>query len=200
MFGQRTIDTSELYNGELKHKQILISKAGQIEKETYFYGDGKIEIEYFLKNNEKVHWISYDKNGIKSAEWIDPDIEYAPQRGLKNIVFILTALSLSLLVYLSSKYLTYKTTYFSILFLTILFPLVSLVIERRIDLDNIDPEFALVIASTLVLLPSILFLLSIFTLTKDIDISKALSVISIVICLFLFLFFAMVYNISGASM
>jgi len=198
-FGQKTIDTTELYNGTLTHKKIEFDATGKIQTVKYYYTNGKVQTEYFYTNGRQTRWIAYDLTGNQTAEWKDPEVGYAENRKLRNIVFSITLLCIGGLVVACSR-LNYAKTYYSVLYLSVLYPFAVFLTERRIVGNEHNKVFALIIASTLFILPSILFILSVLNLFKKDKIPLATSIFAILISMGFLLFFIVTMLVSGAGM
>jgi len=179
-FGQKIIDTTELYNGELTLKRIEFKSTGEISKEIYYHPSGKIKIEYFFNNGKKIRWIAYDTTGNQISEWNDPEIGYARKRKLRNITFSITLLAIVGLIIAVSR-ISYRNTYYSILILSVIYPFIVFLTQGLISTNDANPVFALVIVSTLVILPGLLLVLSFINFFNRSKIPIATSIFAILI-------------------
>ncbi len=197
--GQKTIDTTELYNGTLTHKKIEFDASSKIQTEKYYHTNGKVQTEYFYTNGRQTRWIAYDLNGNQTAEWNDPEVGYAENRKLRNIVFSITILCIGGLVVAGSR-LNYAKTYYSVLCLSVFYPFVIFLTERRIVGNEANKVFPLIVASTLFILPSLLFFLSVLNFFKKGKIPLVTSIFAILISIGFILFFIVTMLVSGAGM
>ena len=159
-FGQKTIDTTELYNGILTHKRIEFDASSKIQNVKYYYKNGKIQIEYFYTNGRSSSWIAYDLTGNKISEWNDPEIGYSKNRKLRDIIFSITLLCIGGMVVAGCR-LNYVKTFYWVLCLSVLYPISVFLTEQLIFDNEQNKVFPLIVASTLLILPSLLFILSI---------------------------------------
>ena len=198
-YGQKTIDTTELYNGILTQKKIEFDATGKIQSEKYYYANGKIQIEYFYSNGKQTHWIAYDLKGNQTAEWNDPEVGYAENRKLKDIVFSITFLCIGGLVVAGSR-LNYVMTFYSLLCLSVVYPFVVFLTERKVVDHEHNKIFPLIIASTLFILPSLLFIISVLNFFKKGKIPLLTSIFATLISIGFILFFVVTMLVSGAGM
>lgn len=197
-FGQKTIDTTEIYNAELTHKKIEFNSASEISKEIYYHANGKIQTEYFLENGKRTRWIVYDRSGNQTSEWNDPEIKYAKKGKLRNITFSITLLVVGGLIIAGCR-ISYQKTYYSLFCLSVIYPFVIFLLERRIVRNEENQILPLVIASTLFIFPGLLFILSFINFFKRGTISIVTSIFAILVSIGFLMFFYLTMEIAGAG-
>ena len=197
-FGQKIIDTTELYNGTKTHKKTEFSPTGKIQTEKYYHTNGKVQTEYFYTNGKQTRWISYDLIGNKIGEWNDPEVRYAENRKLRNIVFSTTLLCIGGLIVVGSR-LNYCKTYYLVLCLSVFYPFVVFLMERRITANEANKVLPLIVASTLFILPSLLSIFSVLNFFKKGKIPLVTSIFAILISVGFILFFIITMLVSGAG-
>ena len=197
-FGQKIIDTVELYNGILTNKRIEFDGTDKIHKVKYYYSNGKLQTEYFYAKGKEIRWIAYDLNGNQTAEWSDPEVDYAKNRKLRSIVFSITLFCIGGVIIACSR-LNYVKTYYSVLCLSIIYPFAIFLTERIILNDEQNEVFPLIVASTLFILLSMLFILSILNFFRKGKIPLMTSIVGILISAGFLLFFIMTMLVSGAG-
>jgi len=198
-FGQKTIDTTELYNGALTHKKIELDATGKIQTEKYYYTNGKVQTEYFYTNGRQTRWIAYDLLGNQTSEWNDSEVWYAEKRKLRNIVFSITLLCIGGLVVVGNR-LSYANTYYLVLCLSVFYPFIVFLTERKIIDNETNKIFPLIVAPTLFILPGLLFILSVFNFFKKGKIPLVTTLFAILISAGFILFFLITMLFSGAGM
>ena len=198
-FGQKKIDTTEIYNGELIRKTIQFKSTGEISKEIYYHANGKIQTEYFLDNGKRIRWIAYDEKGNLTSEWNDPKIGYAKNRKLRNITFSLSLLVIGGLTIAGTK-ISYRKTYYLLLCLSVIYPFIIFLLERRIVRNEENKILPLVIASTLFIFPSLLLILSFINSYKRDQIPLVTTIFAILVSVIFLMFFYVTMKVSGAGM
>ena len=197
--GQKNIDTTEIYNGELIRKTIQFKSTGEISKEIYYQANGKIQTEYFLDNGKRIRWIAYDEKGNLTSEWNDPKIGYAKNRKLRNITFSLSLLVMGGLTIASTK-ISYRKTYYLLLCLSVIYPFIIFLLERRMVRNEENKILPLVIASTLFIFPSLLLFLSFINFYKRDQIPLVTTIFAILVSVIFLIFFYVTMKVSGAGM
>ena len=198
-FGQKNIDTTEIYNGELIRKTIQFKSTGEISKEIYYHANGKIQTEYFLDNGKRIHWIAYDEKGNLTSEWNDPKIGYAKNRKLRNITFSLSLLVIGGLTIAGTK-ISYRKTYYLLLCLSVIYPFIIFLLERRIVRNEENKILPLVIASTLLIFPSLLLILSFINFYKRDQLPLVTTIFAILVSVVFLMFFYVTMKVAGAGM
>ena len=198
-FGQKVIDTTEIYNGELTRKKIEFKSTGDISKEIYYHPNGKIETEYFLDNGKRIRWIAYDENGKLTSEWNDPEIGHAKLRKMRNITFSLSLLVIGGLIIAGSK-VSYRKTYYSLLCLSVIYPFIIFLLEQRIVGDEGNQTLSLIIASTLFIFPGLLLVLSMINFYKRDQIPLITTIFAILVSVIFLMFFYVTMKVAGAGM
>jgi hypothetical protein len=193
-FGQKTIDTNVMYNGEQLKEKIAFDNKGQKTKETTFYKNGKIIEEHFYQDGKDFKWITYDSTGAQNGEWYSPEIEKSRFGKERNTVLLLTCVFLLGVISLSWKYLGYKGTYYWVAIATVLFPIFSMIFNA---LDKIGEIPGLILVSITLELPAVLLIGSFRNLLKSTGIHIVITVISIVVSLALIVMY--VLSIASAS-
>lgn len=200
-FGQTSVETSELHNGALTKKRTEKGAHGEVLKEIYYYPDNKVQIAYFLQNGKRIRWVSYDKDGVKDAEWNDPEIENDKRLQLRAYSFIGT-LTISLLFFwIFKKLWSYRVSYYLLIVSSALIFTLSLQSSNRTISSSVILEFA--IASLIIVLPLLLLMMSVFNLITQahtITIPKLLSVFCILTCFILLLYILVAASVAGAGM
>ena len=198
-FGQKNIDTTEIYNGELIRKTIQFKSTGEISKEIYYHANGKIQTEYFLDNGKRIRWIAYDEKGNLTSEWNDPKIGYAKNRKLRNITFSLSLLVIGGLTIAGTK-ISYRKTYYLLLCLSVIYPFIIFLLERRIVRNEENKILPLVIASTLLIFPSLLLILSFINFYKRDQLPLVTTIFAILVSVVFLMFFYVTMKVAGAGM
>ena len=198
-FGQKNIDTTEIYNGELIRKTIQFKSTGEISKEIYYHANGKIQTEYFLDNGKRIRWIAYDEKGNLISEWNDPKIGYAKNRKLRNITFSLSLLVIGGLT-IAGTQISYRKTYYLLLCLSVIYPFIIFLLERRIVRNEENKILPLVIASTLFIFPSLLLILSFINFYKRDQLPLVTTIFAILVSAVFLMFFYVTMKVAGAGM
>jgi hypothetical protein len=189
-FSQKTIDTTEIYNGELTRKRIELSSTGEIAKEIYYQTDSA-KTEYFLQNGRRIRWIAYDENGNIISEWSDPKIETAKNRRIRNVTFALSLLAIGAFVIIGCK-LNYRKTFNALLLISAIYPFIILFVERLIAEEDKNKYFTSTIGATLFIIPATLGVLSVTNLIKRIRIPLGLTILGILLSAGFLIFFYMI--------
>jgi len=198
-FGQNVIETTEIYNGELTRKKVEFKSTGEISKEIYYHPNGKIQTEYFLDNGKRIRWIAYDTLGSQTAEWNDPEIGHSKHRKLRNITFFLSLIVLVGVTIAGIK-ISYRKTYYSLLCVSVIYPFMIFLLERRIVRDEESQILPLVIASTLFVFPSLLLVLSIINFYRKDKIPIVTTIFAILVSIGFLLFVYVTMKVAGAGM
>lgn len=194
-FGQSTRDTVVDYNGRQAKMKMEFDKKGQKTKETVLYDNGNIETEYFYIGNQKVHWITYDIIGAKTAEWKDPKVENLKHKQTRNTALIIVSFLLISFIWWSWKRFGYAKTYFIIGYSTIIFPLITFILENRIEQTR---ELIIYFLSSVVLvLPVLLLILSATNFYQKTDINIFISILFILVSIGLLLFYTIATMTAG---
>jgi hypothetical protein len=193
------VDTTGLYNGEYAKKSIEFSAAGLIEKETWYYPNGRIEQENFYHDGVPSHVISYDQDGKKTSEWGDRAYESEKWKKSRLLVLSLTIVCFAGLTIAATRK-NFGNTFYIFLILTLFFPLFVMTAEKRMSAPDANRYVNLIIASLIFLIPGGLFILSLISFSKTVKIPWYISVLAMLISLGFLLFFSMVAGISGAGM
>ncbi len=199
VFAQKIVDTTEIYNGQLARKRIEFNSTGEIVKEIYYHPSGNVKTEYVLENGERIRWITYDDNGKTISEWNDPEFEVAKHRNMRNITFFILLIFIAGLIIAGSKA-SYQKTYYSLLCLTVIYPLIILFLERRIVGNEENQILRFAIASTLFIFPGMLFVLSMFNFVKRVKIPLVTTIFAILISLGFLMFYFLTMKMAGAGM
>ncbi len=196
--GQRIVDTTGRYNGEYTKKRIEYSRAGELEKETYYFQNGRIEQENLYRDGVPYHLISFDQNGKTTAEW--GDRAYVLEKWKKSwrwILWLTIVCFAGLTIAAARK--NFENTFYTFLTLTLFVPFLIMMVEKRVPAQDGNRNFDLMIASLIFLIPGCLFILSLISLSKRIKIPWYISILAMVIRVAFLLFFGMVAGISGAG-
>jgi hypothetical protein len=197
--GQNILDTTAWYNGELTKKSIEYNQNGQVIKETYYYSNQKVLAEYYFIDGKNMHWITYDRAGNQTAEWLDPEPGIFRNRIQRAIAFSIS-LMVALAVVLWRIKVNYQKTFYTLLILSVIYPFAILLIEDRLNTKNSSHILDFVLTSLLFILPGFLLFLSLINLFRNTKIPKAVSVLAILISLGFLLFFAMLSKIALGGM
>jgi hypothetical protein len=196
--GQKIMDTTAWYNGELTKKRIEFNSSGQVIKETYYFPNNQILAEYSFVDQKNTQWIVYDKAGNQTAEWIDPEQGNAKNKKIRAISFSITLLAALAIVILGIRF-NYQKSYYALLILSVIYPFAILLIEDRLFTRNSSPSLDYTLTSLLFILPGFLLFLSLINFFKKTSIPKAISILAILISISFLLFFSMLSKIAGAG-
>jgi hypothetical protein len=196
--GQSFVDTSEIYNGVLTKKRILIDANVDTTKEIYYYPNNKIQVEYFFENGKKIRWVSYTEAGKKEYEWTDPEIEHNKRFWVKSKIFIVTAILSAFMLLLMKRIRGYKTLYYSIaISLTLL---LMLIFNAPGGIPEEGSIIGFALTSLLIILTALLFVLSARNLVNRLPVPKILSAFCLLASLVLGLFIIVASTVGGAGM
>jgi len=193
--GQKTADTTVMYNSEMTKKRTEFTAAGRISKETYYYKSGKIQAEYYYLSGKQFHWIGYDQKGNITAEWADTVVERAKFVKLRNLTFLFSGIFLAFLMIILCK-INYINTFYSVFLFSITYPFVIMLLEKRI-FTYANQIIMFVFLSQLFIFPVILLTLAILNIIQRRKVSLVTSIIAILVSLGFLFFFWVGMSVSG---
>jgi hypothetical protein len=186
-YSQKIVDTTGSYNGENTKKRIEFSRAGELEKETYYYPNGRIEQENFYHDGVPYHLISFDQNGKTTSEW--GDRAYVLEKWKKSgrwILWLTIVCFVGLTITAARK--NFENTFYTFLTLTLFVPFLIIMAEKRMAAQDGNQNFDWMIGSLIFLIPGCLFILSLISFSKRIKIPLFLSILAMLISLVFLLF------------
>jgi hypothetical protein len=195
---QKIVDTTALYRGEYTKKRTEFSAGGLIQKETWYYPDGRIEEESFYNDGESYYWISYDQYGKMTAEWGDRQNMQEKWRKRRRWILSITIVCFAGVTIAAARK-NFENTFYISLILTLIVPFLIMITEKWLRTQEGNQNFELIVASLIFLIPGSLLILSLISFSKRIKIPWYMAILGMLVSVAFLLFFDMVANIAGAG-